>query len=327
MTPKYEGLGRKLTIESRNEKLGRYFLGHLSEEENNRLEQDTAVDPVSFEKAQIFESELIDEYLRDDLSASDRKAFRTSYLRGDGRREKLASSASLWSVANEQQTRVFAGGQKTSPKIWRLLSGWPAFAGFAAIVFFGTLVYVAFKSGLKVEVSEFRNPDQPIIGITKTEEPQANSAIEPQSNNAAQQPPNNAAGTNTADNSNFPPRDNTVKDKPKEKGTLSPAVASFSVLPGALRDEGEQSIKITPKTRSIDLRMTPPTDASKYRSYSVTVKTADGETVFAAPNLGSLRFTVPASKLENRTYIIFLEGLNTQNTPESVAEYTFRVRR
>jgi len=54
---------------------------------------------------------------------------------------------------------------------------------------------------------------------------------------------------------------------------------------------------------------------------------ADGETVFTSPNLKSLNFILPAKKLENRTYIIFLEGQNAQNPAESVTEYSFRVRR
>lgn len=317
MTPKYEGLGRKLTIESRNEKLGRYFLGHLSEEENDRLEQDTAVDPVSFEKAQIFESELIDEYLRDDLSASDRKAFRTSYLRGDGRREKLASSASLWRVANEQEVKALVGSE-TPTLLWRMLNDWRvAFSSLAvAMLLIVGLVYLGIKSGVKVEVGQQWNGSKPLIGMTE---------------NRDTEPTNNAVVVISAEHSEPPNRIVLPKDTPKEmpsaSGSSAPTLASFTLLPGALRDEGEQFIKIAPKTRNVSLRLSPPKDAPKYPAYSAVIKTADGETIYNAPTLKSLRLILPANKLENRTHIIFLEGRNTQNTFEPVAEYTFRVRR
>jgi len=44
------------------------------------------------------------------------------------------------------------------------------------------------------------------------------------------------------------------------------------------------------------------------------------------PNVRSLNLRLPAKNLEDRTYIIFLEGL-TASGSEPVAEYTFRVRR
>jgi len=59
----------------------------------------------------------------------------------------------------------------------------------------------------------------------------------------------------------------------------------------------------------------------------VTVKTAENETVLTASNLKSLSFKIGAEKLQNRTYIISLEGKNKQNEYESIADYTLRVRR
>jgi hypothetical protein len=43
--------------------------------------------------------------------------------------------------------------------------------------------------------------------------------------------------------------------------------------------------------------------------------------------LKALSFKIAAEKLENRTYIISLEGKNNQNEFEPIADYVFRVRR
>ena len=98
-------------------------------------------------------------------------------------------------------------------------------------------------------------------------------------------------------------------------------------MPGTLRSEGEQFIKVSPKTDKINLRLTLPKDAAQYQTYRAILKTADGDTVFTEPNLKSLNLALAAGKLRNQTYMVFLEGQNAQNPAESVAEYTFRIRR
>lgn len=314
MTPKYEGLGRKLTIESRNEKLGRYFLRQLSEEENDRLEEAIAGDPGSFEEARVIESELVDDYLRSNLSTSDQDAFRVSYLQSERRQERVAAAESMWRVANEQEVAVLAA-QRVST-IRRLFGRWQIIAGFAAIFLVCGLIYVALTSG-RLSVQVGRGGPGPLISTGVTEE---------------RYPDKNAVASATVDSANDAVVNGNAgvkrnPDRPASTGTFSSGIATFTLLPGALRDAGEQSIKIMPKTRTIDLRLSPPPAAAKYRAYSVVVKTADGDTAFEASSLKSLRFAIPAAKLENRTYVVFLEGLSEQKLPESVAEYTFRVRR
>ena len=305
------------------ENLKKYFLGKLSEAENERFEEEIALSEELTEQANIVESELVDDYLRDNLSASDSKLFEAIYLTTEARREKLRLANSLWKIANEQKTNEIITA-KTPNLFWQNWNAWRvAFAGFATILLVGAVFFFWLNSRGKEEIVRQENTNQ-------TPPPKAeNRNIQPLENgNLVNQNANISTNSNSPKNKNASPTP-TPKTTPTPKPVepSAPALASFVLLPGTLRDEGEQFIKIAPNATKINLRLNLPKDATKYQTYIATIKTADSETVFTSPNLKSLNFTLSANKLENRTYIIFLEGQNAQNPAESIAEYTFRVRR
>jgi len=79
----------------------KHFLGRLSDEESERLEETIALDAGLFAKAKSVEMQIVDDYIRHSMSKSDRDAFENHYLSTDARRERLAASAALWQVAND----------------------------------------------------------------------------------------------------------------------------------------------------------------------------------------------------------------------------------
>ena len=305
-------------IESNNEKLRSYFLGQLSAPQNDSFEEEIALDEDLFEQARLAERELIDDYVRRNLSESDALAFEANYVNSERRREKVISSASLWRVANEQQTKVLAPSSDFSKSLWDVLTNWKFITGFAATLIIFGVVFMELKSGgLSVEVAQCPERSAgPLVKLDRTEEPA------PDTNQLAS-PVSESANVNVLNV-------NIAKASPKRPTSTAPlpsSIATFTLLPGALRDEGEQAIQVPPNAKTVDLRLTPTKDAPKYPAYSVIIKTADGETIFTAPNSPSPLVRVPAKKLQNRTYIAFLQGLTNSNTSEAVAEYTFRVRR
>ncbi len=306
----------------KEEKIKQYFLGKLSEAEGGTLEEEIALSAELTETAQLVESELIDDYLRGNIGASDRKLFEAIYLTTNARLKKLLLAQSLWRAANRQSASEIAAAEN-SISFWQIWNAWRViFAGGVAILLLGAFVFFWLDSRgtFSLEIAQHRNSNQPLIQITE---------------NRNTQPIENVNSVNRNVNNSNLQQNKNVAPTPTPKTTptpipikqSAPTLASFTLLPGTLRDEGEQSIKIAPTAQKINLRLNLPSGATKYQIYSAVVKTADGETVFTASNLKSLNITLPAQKLENRTYIIFLEGQNAQNTPEPVAEYTFRVRR
>jgi hypothetical protein len=257
---------------------------------------------------------LIDDYIRHDLSESEREAFETNFLQSESRREKVASAASLWRVANEQQTKVLAPGSDSADSLWDILTSWKVIGGFAALLFVCGLVYVGFRSGTSVEPARVGKTPETLVSVGKTVEPAADTS-------AVTSPVSDTANVNVV--TAKIPTGNATSPAPSPRPV---ALATFTLSPGALRDEGEQSINIPANASSVDLRLVPAKNAPKYGAYSITLKTADGETIRSLPEVRSLKLRLSAKNLENRTYIVFLEGLTASGSSEPVAEYTFRVR-
>lgn len=299
--------------ELNEQKIRRYFLGQLTEADGDQLEEEIASDEGLFLEAQAAEREMIDDHIRGNLSASDREAFEKVYLQGGRRRENLAAAASLWRVANENKGEARAASPAPD---WRFWNNWRiALAGFGAILVVGGLVYLAYRSNATIETAgEAVNAEPPSMVV----------------NVQNARPSEPMIGANENDNADNVLTEPTPKRSPSPSSTVkppAPALATFTLRPGALRDEGEQSVTIPSDARTVGFDLRRPQAAPKYRTYSAAVRTADGDTVFTANGLRSLRFTLPAAKLESRTYVIFLEGQNGSGSSEPLAEYTFRVRR
>ena len=282
------------------------------------MEEELALDGELFEQAQFVERELIDDYIRRDLGESEMEAFEGNYLRSERRREKVASAENLWRIANEQQTKGFAPRRRSTRSVWEMLTAWKFITGVAVVLFAWGLIAVALYTG-RLRIERADKPEDsggPFVTVNKTDVPE---------------PVNSVVTSTTGENVNVTVlKENIPKPGPKppvSTSTLPSAVATFTLSPGTLRNEGEQAINIISNTTTVDLRLTPAKDAAKYPAYSVTLKNADGETVLFNPRVRSPRLRVPANKLENRTYIIFVEGLTGAGASEPVAEYTFRVRR
>lgn len=311
----------------RDEKLKAYFLGELAAEEAERLEEELAADAELTERASVVEAELADEYLRGALSAAERRSFEENYLTTEARRRKLRSAEMLWKIAAENRTAA----ESAAPAFWKNISARYRiliFSGLAAAVLFGGFVLIRLNSDKNSEIVRQVNVNQSpnFNALNQTVETTVNiNAVSRDSNLS---PTNSDSQKNALNAAPKPTVAPATKPTPKPIAPPAPTLATFVLAPGTLRSEGEQFIKIPPQIDKISLRLTPPKDAAKYQTYRAVLQTADGATVFTAPNLKSLNLSLAAENLQNRTYIVFLEGQNPTGEPaEPVAEYTFRVRR
>jgi hypothetical protein len=87
----------------KEESLVRYLLGHVSEEEQTRIEEKYFGDKEWFEQLQIVEGELIDSYVCDRLSKKDREAFESCFLQVAERRERI-EFARAWKALVEKKS-------------------------------------------------------------------------------------------------------------------------------------------------------------------------------------------------------------------------------
>jgi anti-sigma factor RsiW len=313
-----------------DEQIKAYFLGKLSVPEAEVFEEDAAQSAELTEYAQLVERELTDDFLRGALTAEEARLFEESYLVTEARRRRFRTAKILWQTAGKQSSAVAAGTRKN---FWQSLFGGPRIFQFAAggllllLVFAAVFYYFSKKSVSRNEIAEIKVAEPRV----KIEDPVAPaSSAEDQNQNAQVASPAVRDSREINKNTSFAPKSQT-EPKPAESPQNTPqsstSLAVFTLFAGTLRDEGEQFISLLQETKKVGLRLKLPEDAGKYQIYRILLKPVEGDTIFSAQNLRSLNFTIPAEKLENRTYVVFLEGKNAENVFESIAEYSFRVRR
>ncbi len=321
-----------------DEQLRAYFLGKLPEPEAEILEIECVSKAESIEQAQVVEGELADDYLRGNLSAADASLFETNYLITEARREKLRVAEGLWKIASEPKTQTVA---VSAVSFWQSMFGKRkafqfAFGGLILLLVFGALAFYLLTLNVdKNDVAEVKDANQTPKNETPVIQNPDNQMLqnsETENENPKTVSTNSAAQNKEADKNSNSPQKNQPEIKPistpkiSEPNKFAPAMI-VKLLPGSLRNEGEQFVTIAPGVKNLQLLLSPSGAPNNYKIYRAVVKTPEDGIIFTSPNLKALSFTLPAEKLENRTYIISLEGQNPQREFESIADYTFRVRR
>jgi hypothetical protein len=95
------------------ESLVRYLLGQLSEDELTRIEEKYFDDQESFAQLGVVESELIDAYVRHQLSEKDQQAFENFFLQLPERRQRV-TFAQAFQLFVEQKQKAPAVDEKSS---------------------------------------------------------------------------------------------------------------------------------------------------------------------------------------------------------------------
>ncbi|MCD9184865.1 MAG: hypothetical protein LUM44_00415 [Pyrinomonadaceae bacterium] len=308
----------------------KYLLGELSESEAERFEEESSLNEQLFEEVCLTESELIDDYLSYRLSPADRKSFENNYLKTDARREKIEAARIFLAGIEEirsgkaEKAEKHRGGFFTfleNQLLWRFALG-----GLSVLVLFVCFVYFINYKDKKSEISKLEEPVKQIGGENKNKRPETVSPpVTPDEDNERPSAVEEKRPVSREHSKNDPADKPTVSAKKiKSKGGK---MLGFVLLPGTLRSEGEQFIKFPRKTSKVKLKLQLPQESEKYESYQVTLKNAEGDTISQQTDLKTPNITLPTEKLQKQTYVIYLEGKKAKNSPESIAEFTFRVRR
>src|SRR5262245_17392491 len=133
------------TVEERQ--MGKLLLGQLGDQEQQQLEERLMTQDDAFEQLQVLEDELIDEYLKNELSVQDREAFEKHFLAAPERREKLkfAEVFRSYVAANEPAVQ-----RHSTPPFWQTF--WAALRTPAPVLRYGfpVLLVGALAGGLRM---------------------------------------------------------------------------------------------------------------------------------------------------------------------------------
>ena len=300
----------------------RYVLGTLSDEEKTRLEEGYFIDDAEFEEFEIAEEELIDRYVRGELSKQEADQLEQTFARSPSLIQRVQIARVLANrLASETGNPVPAETPQPRPartSWWQPLFGFatgsraPAMAlGFSVLLLLlgGATLLSAYLS-LR-EQSRQIAAQQTALEQRQRELDQKAADLKAQSDELAQQVPL-PSGTPA------PPQ---VVPTPQ----ATAPVVFLTLSAGVTRSAGNSKVlRLRPETSEVQLTL--PLRDNSYPSYRATVINADRGEVFSKdglrPQATGLTLRVPAKQLSPGYYYVSVFGGPAN---ESVDDYPFRV--
>ena len=301
-----------------DETLRLYLLGRLNDDERLRLDERLLLENKLAERIVLLESELTDDYAAGRLDATEQEAFVKRFLvTGDRRRQLQLTSALQDYSRSTAEASVSVTTRRKGPS-WReriaeLFSlnrpAWAVAGSFAVLLLLTGLVWF---------VARQRHETQPLIAKY---EPTPNSSPAPSTE----------LGTSPAVVKASP--EPTPIRKPAESATpaVPPTIASFVLLPGAIRGGSELTRISPPKGPRDVVRLSLIVETGAAGSYRAELATVAGQTVTVLTNLKAdtsnaearVVLKIPARLFRNGDYQIILRG-KAGDQSETVARYYFR---
>lgn len=324
----------------------RYLLGGLSEEERTNLEERFFADDKEFEELEIAEGELIDRYVRKELSSTDQRQF-YEMLRTSPRLVERVEFARILakpvpSPASPQDNPeptpvpiVKPKGKREKRRPWRNLFG-PTLELSPAmrIAFVAPLALLLLTSvALAFVWTRLQNQSERLAAEQQRLNELKARLAEQQAKNAQLE------GAFTQTNLEKEQQKKLIEDSMQEIAELrrqsSASIFPFLLNPGgATRGGGgnENTVKIPAGTRDVELQLN--VESGNYSLYQASLTDIDRKVIAPlrklkpVPRSGRkvLTFRVPASRLRpERTYSIHVDGLVASGDAEDFADYSFRV--
>lgn len=307
----------------------RYLLGKLSDSEAARLEQSYFADDSVFDEIEIAEDELIDAYVRDRLSAEDRKQFETQLL-SSARIAERVEFARLLSKSG------FSLPVKEKPAPWWTglfdfsLAPNPAMSGAVAAGIFLILLGIP---GVLVWM-QLRN-ESTRLGIER-------AAIEQQKQQLAQEMAERQSQTNqlATDLQSAKEQQGRLQQQLQEleeqlartsPRSAASAIATMFLLPDSLsRGSGTPAeLKVPTSVSTIKLELALEDD--DYNSYQVTITSPANPNVLTkqlksrrSGNDSILNLRFPSQIVNSGQYHIKVSGRTPSGTYEKLAGYDIR---
>lgn len=317
----------------------RYLLGELSEAERSALEEKYFTDSQFFEQVLKTESELVDTYVRNQLSNEARERFEHSYMAHPSRSERVQFAAALATRLESLDGAVTGAEQQhRQPPLlpvpwWQRLRA--SFRGrrqtLRLSIAFATLLIML--GGVWILIESRRR---------QRESAQTRAAYEAEQRRQreqSQQAPNQDGRVeeSTAKQESIEPNPSPLpQPTPGANPNLAPRSVSLALSLGGVRGSDTSQIPtlvIRPDTTQAQLRLNLRGD--DYPIYSASLQTIEGAEIFSQtrirPRRGSAGpifvFTVPARKLASGDYVLTLRGEGPNGEIDALGKSIFRVEK
>lgn len=300
-----------------DELIMRYFLGDLTDEEQVRLEELYFVDDGTFEQLAALEDELIDAYVRGELSGPQRKQFESHFLNSTVRRRKVAFAESFTQYVSEAPRAVSASQREGWPN---RVAGWLGIRGRTARWAFAVAGAVVLIVGTGLVRQNWRLRAQ--LHQMQTEQIELEQREKDLKRQLAQH--------------TVPPSGNVLRIAPgAEAGSQSHSlpIVALALAPSLLRGNAEQKTLIIPHGPHLVRLQLDVGGLQPYESYIATLETVEGVRVWSKGGLKTMpdsdgrtvALDLPSGLLSNTDYIVKLWGIRSgpvqANQPPSETQH------
>ena len=326
----------------REELIARYLLGDLSEEQQVEIENRAFSDQQYRQNITAVENDLIDEYVRRELSDSQRQQFKDRFLASADRRRRVEFAQALTTVISEAPV---AGIQRetrpavSTPATWRDSLG-AFFGGFTPAFRFSLVAatLLLFVGGAWLVTQTVRQRAQ--LARLQSEEQLRQSerrTLEEQVDNERKR---NQDLTAQLENEKQQRRQSDELINRLEREAENPAqspqrstILSLALLPAISRSGGVRPKLVLNETvRVVRLRIAVEPE-EPYKTFQVELRNQDGRQVWTRDILTArhtrsgktISLTVPATVLSPGQYELTLKGAINGKTTEEVGYYYFDV--
>ena len=326
-----------MTPDIDNEKLfSQYLLGELPEEQQVEIEDRAFSDKDYLASITGVENDLIDEYVRGELSATERQRFETRFLASAERRKRVEFARTLGTVVSESaapEKKVVqqARGWSWRESVYAFLSGLNPAARLAFVA--AAILFVAGAAWLFVETQRLRRQ------VTQL---QAENQSGQNLQQALEQERKRSAELNARLDQEKQQREQTDESLRQLTETAEatnpvppPVIASLTLLTGLSRGGGQKpTLDLSNDARLVRLHIGIDPE-EQYKSFAVELRTLAGRQVWNRENLAprtrrgtrAVGLTLPATVLKPGEYELRLRGLTEGGGPEDVGFYYFNVRK
>lgn len=299
----------------------------------NKAENGDPPSDENFEDFDIAEEELIDAYVRNQLSVDERKLLEKGLQTSPQMVDRLHFARLLADAANRAENEVFSYLQRGEPsgKSW-----WPfrltweqrpvfnlALAAWALIIFIGGVGLLAGWIRLRRESQQLA--EQQVALERQKLELQKSASEQRLATDQIRAELTEEHQKREADQQLIAELMQAQNQKPTAS---SATIATLFLLPTSRGSEEEKELRLPAGTSGIRLKLR--VDSIDYRSFLVAVKNSQDKVIFQpkvrTPRSGKLvTITIPRKVLPAGGYSLQLSGISPEGTSELVGNYSFRI--
>ncbi|MEO6724351.1 MAG: hypothetical protein ABIU20_09960 [Blastocatellia bacterium] len=304
------------------ELMRRYLLGALPEAEQVALEQQFFADGEMLDRVWAVENDLVDGYVREQLSGAEREQFEQHYLASPRHRERVAFARTLLPMTNEPAHQ--ARSAETTESFWAKLLAMlrtPQFALSAALVVALMLIGGVWLVNQRVSWQQQLAQSQADRSAKEQRARELESQI-------AQQRERNLLLSAELEQLRAEQLRAAASPSPLPSHST---VFSFLLLPSVRAGSEQQTLNLPPDASQVRVQMK--IERRDYRRYQASLRAVDGGGSWPASSVKAsadkdgvtISVPIPAIKLKRGDYILTLTGIDAAGTVEEIDRYFFRV--